>query len=80
MAPLLALSARHMQPQAYVVQSPGETAMHAHRLNPNAVYGEVRPQFEGKTLADLTTLIGMINLRNRLAISLRYEHPTDAAA
>jgi AhpD family alkylhydroperoxidase len=47
---------------------------------PDAVYEEVRRHFEGKALADLTTLIGMINLWNRLAISLRYEHPTDAAA
>jgi len=47
---------------------------------PDAVYDEVRRHFEGKTLADLTTLIGMINLWNRLAISLRYEHQTDAAA
>lgn len=47
---------------------------------PDAVYDEVRRHFEGKALADLTTLIGMINLWNRLAISLRYEHPTDAAA
>lgn len=47
---------------------------------PDAVYDEARRHFEGKTLADLTTLIGMINLWNRLAISLRYEHPTDAAA
>jgi alkylhydroperoxidase family enzyme len=38
----------------------------------------IRPVPE--SLIDLTTLIGMINLWNRLAISLRYEHPVSAAA
>jgi len=47
---------------------------------PDVVYDEVRRHFEGKALADLTTLIGMINLWNRLAISLRYEHATEATA
>jgi AhpD family alkylhydroperoxidase len=47
---------------------------------PDAVYDEVRRHFDDKELIDLTTLIGMINLWNRLAISLRYEHPTEAAA
>ena len=43
---------------------------------PDEVYEEVCRQFEKKEVVDLTTLIGMINLWNRLAISLRYEHPT----
>jgi len=43
---------------------------------PDDAYEEVRQHFEEKELVDLTTLIGMINLWNRLAISLRYEHPT----
>jgi AhpD family alkylhydroperoxidase len=47
---------------------------------PDAVYDEVRQHLDDKELVDLTTLIGMINLWNRLAISLRYEHPMDAAA
>jgi AhpD family alkylhydroperoxidase len=47
---------------------------------PDAVYNEVREHFDDKELVDLTTLIGMINLWNRLAISLRYEHPVDKAA
>ena len=47
---------------------------------PDAVYDAVRPHFTDKELADLTTLIGMINLWNRLAISLRYEHPVDKAS
>jgi len=47
---------------------------------PDAVYDKVRQHFEGKVQADLTTVIGMINLWDRLAISLRCEHPTDAEA
>jgi AhpD family alkylhydroperoxidase len=47
---------------------------------PDAVYDAVRPHFTSKELVDLTTLIGMINLWNRLAISLRYEHPVSTAA
>jgi AhpD family alkylhydroperoxidase len=45
---------------------------------PDDVYAEVRQQFDDKELVDLTTLIGMINAWNRLAIGLRYEHPVDA--
>lgn len=45
---------------------------------PDAVYAEVREQFDDKELVDLTTLIGMINLWNRLAIGLRYQHPVAA--
>ena len=47
---------------------------------PDTVYDEVRRHFDDKELVDLTTLIGMSNLWNRLAISLRYEHPVSAAA
>jgi len=47
---------------------------------PDDVYEEVQRQFNEKEIVDLTTLVGMINLWNRLAISLRYEHPVDAAA
>ena len=43
---------------------------------PDDAYEEVRQHFDEKELVDLTTLIGMINLWNRLAISLCYEHPT----
>src|SRR5580704_17552798 len=43
---------------------------------PDAVYDELRQHFDDKEVVDLTTLIGMTNLWNRLAISLRYEHPT----
>ena len=47
---------------------------------PDDVYEGLRQHFEEKEIVDLTTLIGMINLWNRLAISLRYEHPVDKAA
>ena len=47
---------------------------------PDAVYHEVRRQFDDKELVDLTVLIGMINLWNRLAIGLRYQHPVAAAS
>ncbi|HEX3953442.1 MAG TPA: carboxymuconolactone decarboxylase family protein [Stellaceae bacterium] len=42
---------------------------------PDDTYEELRRHFDDKEIVDLTTLIGMINLWNRLAISLRYEHP-----
>ena len=38
-------------------------------------YEVLRSILDDKELVDLTTLIGMINLWNRLAISFRYEHP-----
>jgi AhpD family alkylhydroperoxidase len=44
---------------------------------PDAVYDEVRLHFEDRELVDLTTLIGLINLWNRLAIGFRYQHPVD---
>ncbi|HTQ33026.1 MAG TPA: carboxymuconolactone decarboxylase family protein [Stellaceae bacterium] len=47
---------------------------------PDDVYERVRQEFDDKELVDLTTLVGMINLWNRLAISLRYEHPVDKAS
>ena len=42
---------------------------------PDSTYDEVRRHFEKKELVDLTTLIGLINLWNRLAIGFRYQHP-----
>jgi AhpD family alkylhydroperoxidase len=41
---------------------------------PDDVYDALRAQFSDKEIVDLTTLVGTINLWNRLAISLRY-HP-----
>ena len=38
---------------------------------PDSTYDEVRQHFKDKELADLTTLIGLINLWNRLAIGFR---------
>jgi alkylhydroperoxidase family enzyme len=37
----------------------------------------VRRHFEDKELVDFTTLIGLINLWNRLAIGFRYLHPVE---
>jgi AhpD family alkylhydroperoxidase len=42
---------------------------------PDAVYEALRPHFSDKEVVDLTILIGLINLWNRLAISLRSQHP-----
>jgi AhpD family alkylhydroperoxidase len=42
---------------------------------PDAAYNEVRRHFQDRELVDLTTLIGLINLWNRLAIGFRYQHP-----
>ena len=45
---------------------------------PDDVYEEARREFDEKEFVDLTTLVGIINLWNRLAIGLRYEHPSEA--
>jgi alkylhydroperoxidase family enzyme len=50
----------------------------AHALT--AISDDVREHFDDKEFADLTVLIGMINLWNRLAIGLQYVRPTDTAA
>ena len=42
---------------------------------PDSIYDEVRQHFKDKELADLTTLIGLINLWNRVAIGFRYRPP-----
>ena len=44
---------------------------------PDAAYDAVRRQFGDKELVDLSTLIGLINLWNRLAIGFRYQHPVE---
>src|SRR5258706_4046039 len=46
---------------------------------PDAAWDEVQQHFTDKEAVDLTTLIGMINLWNRLAIGFRYQHPADEA-
>jgi AhpD family alkylhydroperoxidase len=45
---------------------------------PDAAYDALRPHFSEKEIADLTILVGMINLWNRIAIGFRYEHPVEA--
>jgi len=44
---------------------------------PDSIYDEVRQHFDDKQLVDLTTLVGLINLWNRLAIGFRYQHPVE---
>jgi len=44
---------------------------------PDADFAAVRAQFNDAEIAELTVLIGMINLWNRIAIGLRAEHPND---
>jgi AhpD family alkylhydroperoxidase len=47
---------------------------------PDDVYEEVRKHFTEQETVNLTLLIGMINLWNRLAISMRSTHPVKASA
>ena len=47
---------------------------------PDAAYEAARAQFTDKELVDLTTLIGLINLWNRLAIAFRAPLPRAPAA
>ena len=44
---------------------------------PDAIYDEVAGTSPDMELVDLTTLIGLINLWNRLAIGFRYQHPVE---
>src|SRR3954452_14163847 len=44
---------------------------------PDADYEALRPHFSEKEIVDLTILVGMINLWNRLAIGMRYVHDVD---
>jgi AhpD family alkylhydroperoxidase len=47
---------------------------------PDDVYESLRPHFSEKEIVDLTILIGMINLWNRLAIGMRNPVVADSAA
>lgn len=47
---------------------------------PDEVYAAVQAQFAPKEIVDLTILIGLINLWNRLAIGMRSQHPVVANA
>jgi AhpD family alkylhydroperoxidase len=44
---------------------------------PDADYEGLRKHFSDKEIVDLTILVGMINLWNRLAIGMRYVHDVD---
>jgi alkylhydroperoxidase family enzyme len=44
---------------------------------PDFAYEALRPHFSQKEIADLTILIGMINLWNRLMTSFRAQHPVE---
>ncbi|HTI81489.1 MAG TPA: carboxymuconolactone decarboxylase family protein [Acetobacteraceae bacterium] len=47
---------------------------------PDDVFAQVRVQFNDKELMDLTMLIGLINLWNRLSIGFRAQHPVTVRA
>ena len=47
---------------------------------PDEAYDALRPHFSEKEIADLTILIGMINLWNRVAIGFRSVHPVEAGS
>jgi AhpD family alkylhydroperoxidase len=47
---------------------------------PDDVYEELRKHFNEAETANLTTLIGVINTWNRIAIGLRYQHPVKVKA
>ena len=47
---------------------------------PDDVFAEVRQHFKDDELTNLTVLIGLINLWNRLAIGFRNQHPVGDAA
>jgi len=47
---------------------------------PEPVYQRVRAQFSEKELTDLTIVVAMVNVWNRLSIGARAVHPADRAA
>ena len=44
---------------------------------PDADYELLQKHFSAKEVADLTILIGMINLWNRVAVGMRTQHPVN---
>jgi AhpD family alkylhydroperoxidase len=46
---------------------------------PDADYAELRKRFSEREMVDLTTLIGLINLWNRLAVAFRKQPPVRKA-
>jgi AhpD family alkylhydroperoxidase len=47
---------------------------------PDATYAALESRFSAKEIVELSILIGLINLWNRLAIGMRAQHPVTAAA
>ena len=47
---------------------------------PDDVFAEVKAQFSDLEIVNLSTLIGMINLWNRIAIGFRNQHPVPGEA
>jgi AhpD family alkylhydroperoxidase len=47
---------------------------------PDADFAPLREHFSDDEIANLTLAIGTINLWNRLAVGLRFQHPVDARA
>ena len=47
---------------------------------PDDVYDELQRQFTPIEIANLTTLVGMINLWNRIGVGFRLQHPVPARA
>ena len=47
---------------------------------PDAAYEEVRRHFSEAETVNLTTLVGLINLWNRIAIGFRSQHPVGSTA
>jgi len=47
---------------------------------PDTVYAALQAQFSNVEIVNLTTLIGQINVWNRLCVGLRVEHPVRARA
>lgn len=46
---------------------------------PDADYEAIRAEFSEKEVGEITALIGMINVWNRVAVGLRMQHPVDRA-
>jgi AhpD family alkylhydroperoxidase len=56
----------------------GALTLIAETRAPDILCDEVRRHFDDKALVDPTALVGMTNLGNRPATSLRYDHPVNA--
>ena len=45
---------------------------------PDSVFDALKPHFTDKEVVDLTVLVGLINLLNRLGVGFRLQHPVAA--